>query len=105
MLADICLLCQDFDLYANWADLQPAGKSLNDVPLLSGTTKKKIDRLYFKDLNVSAVRKFQDAIMNILHGDDLFRRSPNLFPGLFLNIRPNQFSPLEKPLYPVQQEL
>ena len=69
VFSDIRFLGEYLNLDLHRTNLQPACKTVNDAFLLTHTAKQEVDGLHFKNLNVSAICQFHDAIANILHGD------------------------------------
>ena len=72
MLADVCLLGQDLDLDLDGTDLHPAGERGDDILLFSHAPEEEVDRLHFKDFDVSAVCHVNDPVPDVFYGDQVF---------------------------------
>ena len=62
MLIRVCAARNGFKLQPHGGYLQPTGKAGDDVKLLLVGAQRKVDRLDFKDLNISVVCRFDDSV-------------------------------------------
>ena len=70
MFIGVCFSGDGLKLKLHGRDLQPAGKGRKNVELLLRRTEHEIDGFDLKDLDVTAIRRFNDAITDLLDREE-----------------------------------